>query len=131
MSDAASRFKEIDDYLANGYEPNNQILAALLLTEDAFINDWPIDIHGKKQHNIAAMICCNDVFWWATADAEPITCDELVPLYKLWREWGWHGLVKWVCLKRKMQPQIALVNEMKEHNHWDSELEVLDKPSPS
>lgn len=50
-------------------------------------------------------INCNDLFYWACADAEDITLAELPDLQRALDEAPGHGELLWVCRKRGMRPQ--------------------------
>ena len=78
---------------------------------------------------MALAVNCNDVFWWACADFELFTSDEIQGLYEAcFDEQGnskpW-GSIKWACKKRKMRPQHPMEDRMKEQGYWDDELEAL------
>lgn len=71
-------------------------------------------------------VMCNDVFAWASADAEPIESEEeLISLTKeVIKDLTW-GSVKWVSKKRNMKPQQPLIDMLKANNSWDQDMESL------
>ena len=85
----------------------------------------------EKPGRISVELNCNDVFYWATADSEPVTLDEIPDLYMRWRKSRKWGPVKWVAVKRKLRPQVPMVNHMKADGAWDDEMEALPAPAPS
>lgn len=74
---------------------------------------------------------CNDLFYWACADAERIKNNEIGTFYKMHMANKKWGSAKWCCLKRKMRPQVPIVEAMKKDGFWDAELEALPAPHPS
>lgn len=67
------------------------------------------------------LINVNDCFFWACADAEEITAPDLDALQKALEDVGdnGHGLLLFVCRKRRMRPQGAL------YKHLDSSIQGL------
>lgn len=102
--------EECDDELA---------LAFLLKNEVLFCNN------AKDPETICLYVNCSDVFAWACSDAECITTDEILSLYKAVKENPIWGSTIWVCLKRNEQPQKPIVINMKNDGCWTDELEAL------
>jgi hypothetical protein len=111
-------------------------LACLLADGTCFINT--VDISSdynisddKKIFTTAVYVLVSDIFAWGCADAEPIECNDgetpnaIIDLYKLKKEKGFWGLVHWVCLRRKEQPQFPIKRDMIKAGHWVDELESL------
>lgn len=48
---------------------------------------------------------CNDLFYWACADAEDFTIDDLHDLDRAIAESPEHGTLLWCCRQRGMRPQ--------------------------
>ena len=48
---------------------------------------------------------CNDLFWWACADAEELTLEEIPDLLRALEESPKFGTDLWVARKREMRPQ--------------------------
>lgn len=46
----------------------------------------------------------NDVFGYATADAEEIQQVDVPAVYALWRAFGWQGVTWWVWQRRQQAP---------------------------
>jgi hypothetical protein len=84
-----------------------------------------------NERTCAIVVNCNDLFWWGTADAEPLPQGEIEPLYRAVKASPRWGADKWCCLRRKFRPQVPVVKRMKEDGFWDAELEALPAPSPS
>lgn len=111
-------------------------LACLLANGTCFINTVDISndyniTDGNKIFTTAVYVLVSDIFAWGCADAEPIECNdgespnEIIDLYRLQNEKGFWGLVHWVCLRRKQQPQYAVKRDMIKAGHWVDELESL------
>jgi hypothetical protein len=104
-------------------------LAQLLLDGVIFINDTKY-VFGDEIRDEWVIFCavnCNDVFYWACADAESIETDDLQSLYDHHVDesnGGW-GSTKWVCKKRNLKPQKPIVERMKSEGVWDDEMEKL------
>jgi hypothetical protein len=97
-------------------------LAQLLASSEVF------PFQGKladSSTTVGVAFCCNDVFAWASADAETIsTIDELKEIYKAWKSGGW-GTTKWACKKRGERPQPPVEKQMREAGEWDEAMEAL------
>ena len=63
-----------------------------------------------KEHNgwYQIAVNCNDVFYYATADAEECKIEDIQKLRDLINRFGWHGLIAWVAIKRKTVPVPAI-----------------------
>lgn len=79
----------------------------------------------------AVVVNCNDVFYWASGDAEPLPNSQIEKLYRMWKANKDWGSIKWCCLHRNLRPQVPIVRDMKKDGFWDAELEALPAPSPS
>lgn len=93
------------------------ILALLLMNQVLFANER----HGT----INLYVVCNDIFGWASVDAEELPIDEIDNLYKMWRKDTIWGAAKWCILQRKLMPQEPVLKAMKESGSWDLD-ESLD-----
>ena len=85
----------------------------------------------KGEPTTVLYVLCNDLFWWATADAERLPNSEIGRLYKMHMANKQYGADKWCCLRRKLRPQVPIVERMKKDGFWDAELEALPAPDPS
>lgn len=108
-------------------------LACLLSSRVLFTNAVDTNLqYSIKSENPNWTTCvyvnCNDVFAWGCSDTENLSDSEIIDLYKLHKEWGSDGVVKWVCIKRNEQPQDPIKEKMIKANHWDDVLENL-KPN--
>ena len=112
---------------------NEQLaLACLLADGTCFINNVNVsEDKDKPIYNVAVYVLTSDIFEWGCADAEYIECNddetpnEIIDLYKLVKEKGSWGVVEWACLKRRLQPQLAVKRDMIKANQWTHELEQL------
>ncbi len=104
--------EECDDELAIAYLLKNKVL---------FCNN------AKDPETICLYVNCSDVFAWGCSDAENITTDEILYLYKEVKKNPRWGSTIWVCLKRNEQPQDPIVADMKKEGFWTEQLESLPK----
>ena len=122
-------------FTINGKEScdEDKILSILLKDGVLFSNEGEITGYdgGIKTHTVVLYVLCNDLFYWACADAEPIRYHEIGQLYKAWEANKNWGTDKWCCMKRNLQPQEPIVEAMKKDGFWDEELEALPIPAPS
>ena len=78
------------------------------------------------KETIVLFAIVNDVFAWGGADAEAVESDaDLEELTRLHLDDPTFGVIKWVCRKRKMQPQAPLVELIKTNGGWTEEWESL------
>lgn len=136
------------DIKGQEYCDEERALAQLLLDGVLFCNeretvdfewivkDGKIDSIDKNKMEIGdsttvLFVNCNDLFWWGTADAEALPNDEIGRLYKMHMANKTWGSSKWCCLRRKLRPQVPIVEMMKKDGFWDAELEALPAPNPS
>ena len=78
------------------------------------------------ESDIGLIVNCNDLFGWATADAEPLRWDDIEELYRICRDTPHrYGPEVWACRKRNVQPIRSVIRRMKELGVWTEELEVL------
>lgn len=78
---------------------------------------------------VKMLVNCNDIFWWACADVEEVTLEEIPVLYdtcydKDGNKKSWGSSI-WACLHRKMRPQHPVEDSMKKERVWTDELEAL------
>lgn len=70
-------------------------------------------------------VLCNDLFYWATADAEEITLEEIPELQACLKTSEKHGGLLWACRKRGMRPQQPY------YKHFtDDERKLFDAAGP-
>lgn len=91
-----------------------QVRKVMEATEELCDITWQV-----RDGEIHALITCNDVFSWGTADAEEVTPGDVMALIaaftecrlaldeQWWVAYNW-GDVLWVCRKRGRRPQGAL-----------------------
>ena len=133
---------EEDDFNLDDWDEfdDNRALAVFLIEEIVFLSgsDYlsPFKPRGEDPDKLcrptcAPLVICNDQFYWACADCEPLPASEIESLYKMWKADPRWGVTKWCCRSRNMRPQIPIVNDMKKEGVWDDELESLPAPEPS
>lgn len=95
-------------------------------------DDSILFFHFKKDGfmgEIELGVNCNDLFWWACADVEEISLEEIPALFNAcYDENGYSkhwGASIWACLHRKMRPQHPIEDAMKEAGVWTDDLETL------
>lgn len=72
------------------------------------------------------LLCnCNDIFYWACADAEPVKPSDIATLYTLVRDNRHWGAVHWCALKRQMRPQVPVMDSMRKSGGWTPAMEAL------
>ncbi len=81
-------------------------------------------------HNKCGLfVICNDTFYPASADAEPLPTvgfgndDAIWSLYDLVREHGYLGSVKWCSIMRGQRPLDNYIMDMKAKGIWCEKLE--------
>ena len=116
-------------------------VAYLLGRDIAFLNQRryvtnPWDAEEKWEISDGPTVCVfvnvSDVFAWGCTDSEHITFgehdgepSELRNLVNdVLEDEAW-GAAKWACKKRNMQPQAAVIKQMKEAGVWDDVMEGL------
>lgn len=91
------------------------IVAELLMRGEMHLNNTESD----GQRTVCAFVVCSDIFAWACADSEPVTCKELPALYEMYAKDPKWGTAKWCILKRNQLPQPPVLRDMKKDGLWD------------
>jgi len=78
----------------------------------------------NKDKNITMWVLMNDTFYFACADGEDITIEEIPQLFQLWKKFSWDGLVAIVSKKRKQLPLQEVQTEK-----FNKALDYLNKES--
>lgn len=121
------------DILNPGYYNEQKALACLLVADVCFLNVINIGTEDKPDWTTVVYVLANDTFAYACADAESISNSdgeedsEIIALYKLWKEHSFWGPVKWLCIKRNMQPLRPIKEKMINDNYWDETLDALPR----
>ena len=112
-------------------------LACLLASGQLFLNNVDLSeiykFYPPKTFTTVVYVNSSDVFMWGCADGECISYSdgdspsEIINLYKLWKDNNKWGTIKWLCLKRNMQPQFPIKKDMIKDNYWGSDMEDLPK----
>ncbi len=112
------------------YSDENLALAVLLAAGHCFLNN--AKVYGDE-HTTCVYLNCSDMFMWACADAECIVSSdeaeesEIIQVYKYYRENKQWGPLKWIAIKRNVQPQRPVVDMIKKDGYWDEVWEALPK----
>ena len=114
------------------YPKETSIVIKLLQDDVLFVmgSGQFFDAPDDKQP-AALYVNCNDLFEWACADCEPLPVNELLPIIKMHLADPKWGTVKWSCIRRNLQPQLPIVERMKNDGAWDDAMESLPKNSPT
>lgn len=121
-----------DFYIRKDFFDEGKALAYLLDKGYLFSNSRPYienpwDDKDKWEigsSTIVLFVLCNDLFYWASGDAESITINELPDFLEHILKEKW-GADKWTCKKRKLRPQQPIIERMKEDGVWDADMEAL------
>jgi hypothetical protein len=84
---------------------------------------------GQDADVIGLVVLCNDLFWWACADYEPVSWDDIQGLYEECFDRNceptpWGDAI-WACKRREMRPQHPVEEAMRKAGAWTDELEAL------
>lgn len=83
-------------------------LAFIVITEDGY---WAGD--GNLDGNLTANVNCNDLFYWASADLEPIENEvDLEMLHECLELDVSRGAELYACRRRKMRPQNCVLSKI-------------------
>lgn len=100
-------------------------IAELLQEDVVFVQGTPSWCKGL----CTIFVNCNDLFAWACADCEELPVEEIANLYRMVKADPAWGDSKWCCIRRNMQPQAPIVQDMKRDGAWDEVMESLP-PNP-
>jgi hypothetical protein len=120
------------------YEINGVTYIDRLGVEEALalltLEEYVIPLNGapkEKEGRCELCVQCSDVFYSASADAEPLPAvgfaDDPVfwELYDLVREHGWPGAMRWCALRREIRPLKHWCDRIREAGLWDEKMEAL------
>jgi hypothetical protein len=105
-----------------------EALALLLLEEYVVPLNAAPDV---KEGRCGLFVQCSDVFYSASADAEPLPAvgfaDDPVfwDLYDLVREHGWPGAMRWCALRREIRPMEHWCDLIRAAGLWDEKIAAL------
>lgn len=143
-TERAGVFRKHAESIANaylGYKSKNgdasdlyeaEMLGHLLLSGVCWTRDAQIIINAGTKwasdpyDGSVVLVNCNDVFAWGCADTENLSEADIPELFLLWVEDAMWGPVKWVCMKRKEQPQFPIARDMKKAGVWCGRMEALE-----
>ena len=100
--------------------------ALIILLDDHIL----FPIYGDTK-TIELHVICNDLFYWGCADSEQFSIYELEELHKAYKSDDKWAIDKMCCSKRGLQPQVPIVEKMKQDGMWNETLEALPKPKGS
>ena len=105
----------------------NLAMAVLLAEEVIFLSTqwWKKELSEEQKKLICCSVNLDSVFAWGGSAAIELELTELEPLYHLWKKDKFFGVVRWACKKYNLQPQYAIIRDMKAANLWDDEMESL------
>ena len=84
------------------------------------------DMDGKDAYlGIGVFVNCNDLFYWACADAETMKQSEVEDLYRQHIANLRWGATLWACKHRNLQPQVPVKEKMIKEGVWNAELNAL------
>lgn len=117
-------------YIHDGKEDICEDLAVAILLENEVLglNHRKYICPFRKTEEgptLIVFVLANDVFAWGFADTESLTTDDILPLFKAWREDRRFGVIKWLCLRRNEQPQPAVERDMRAAGSWHTDLDAL------
>lgn len=95
------------------------VFAAFESADDYESLMWRVDSRSGMNRDMKLYALCNDVFFWATADAEEITADDVPLLERCLSDLGKAGAAYYLAglfaaRKRKMRPQKPFYKDMPE-----------------
>lgn len=95
--------------------------------------EWDKTKPHTNEATTILFVNCNDLFYWGTADAEVLPNSEIGNLLRMHLDpanKGW-GSSMWCCFRRKLRPQVPVIEDMKKDGVWNDALEALPAPQPS
>lgn len=79
--------------------------------------------YGNLEGNLTTFVNCNDLFYWASADLEPIKSDSDLKLFEECLKLDdIYGATIYACRKRKMRPQNCILEKMPDNTKKHLEL---------
>lgn len=106
---------EVSPTMPNAREQEKEVEEKLI----EMLQDGAVFISGQLD---TLCVNCNDLFYWACADAENMALADLDEVYRHFKA---DTLEEWCCLRRGMRPQRPLITQLKERGKWSAALEAL------
>lgn len=96
-------------------------LAVLLMERKIMLNShwWEKDWPKEARKKFAIAVICNDVFYYASADAESIDYLELKDAFMHWEKDNDFGLIVWAIKKRKQKPIPEVYKSIMDEGIWN------------
>lgn len=116
------------------------VVALLLICERVFLLQQKLERHDPNLGSVTApalFVNANDVFYYATADCEPLAFSEFEDskefksfrhYYELVRLHGTSGQYIWLIERRRQQPIPRIVERLKEECLWHKEYDLFYSP---
>ena len=79
--------------------------------------DVILDFAGEMFDHLIVVIPCNDVFSYASADAEDIPPGREHEVRKLYEQYGWPGVIAWCAKERGQEPLPAYLKILGEDEY--------------
>lgn len=95
-------------------------LKFLLMEDIIFCNNGHWDEKWPKDC-VSLHVNCNDIFAWATADAEDVKYGELKELFEMVVKDINFGSAAWCIKKRKQMPQAPVEKDIRKAGIWNLE----------
>lgn len=109
------------------YDGKQELIEDIALAK--LLTDRELFVCAGEDGNLVVAVNCNDLFYWATADAEIVPYSELPALFAMHLE-GRAGCSRWCCRRRKMRPQTPIERLWRAEGIWDEELESFPARDP-
>ncbi len=114
----AEKRKRAREWFSGLPEADRELIGPLLVADELALN-------MPSGQPTTLWVNCNDLFYWACADAEEATLEELPALAaEIERNALWGSSI-WACKHRGEPPQEPVVRRMKEAGVWSDELQKL------
>ena len=101
-----------------------RMVAEMCAADDMFYSQW--NEKTQKHDGAYPVILCNDTFFYATADGEPVSWETVPEVYALWKKGGHPALVEWISQKRGIKP-LSPKCEMSRLEQANAEITALRK----
>lgn len=99
----------IEKWLKSLPDEHRRTVEDLVLSSDLVIQTDGTDVN--------MFVNCSDLFFWACADGEEVTTDDLPSLVECIKLHEKYGNILWVCRKRVMRPQAPYYKYIPEELH--------------
>lgn len=81
---------------------HGKALGEMMKSDSFFVRDVTIvSPEGESTTVVSLSLNCNDLFYFACADAQEFSKKDIPAMYRLYRKYGVDGLEMWACRKEK------------------------------